>query len=120
MVSRAMQRVLDGPLIGLLEQQRSDRTRDRGLVGKMPTTSVRRSISPIRYLRKLIISSIIGDLSVRSVSALQPFRASSMTAAKPGVAQQLPGRCHVQQSAILVQQFPSREGEMYTLYGVPR
>jgi hypothetical protein len=39
---------LHGPLIILFEQQGADESDDGGFVGKMPTTSLRRLISPLR------------------------------------------------------------------------
>jgi hypothetical protein len=46
---------LHGPLIILFEQQRPDKSDDGSLIGKIPTTSLRRLISPLRRSSGLVL-----------------------------------------------------------------
>jgi hypothetical protein len=46
---------LDGPLVVLLEEDGADQAGDCGLVGEVPTTSVRRLISPFTRSSGLVI-----------------------------------------------------------------
>lgn len=45
---RHVEGALEGPLVELLEQDGTDEGSERGWLGKMPTTSVRRLIAPLR------------------------------------------------------------------------
>ena len=46
---------LHGPLIILFEQQGTDESDDGDLIGEMPTTSLRRLISPLRRSSGLVL-----------------------------------------------------------------
>ena len=65
------------PLVVLLEQERADEPDDRGSLGKMPTTSVRRLISALSLSSGLVEAICLRCARGKSMNASTSFSASS-------------------------------------------